>query len=150
MSKLVTVSGIAIPVFNVIRQPSVPALEVMILESQISEINLLDIFKSEEQLETLTLRSDQDVFENQYIKYSKLDTYGIQYKYIVREATEGSGEVLDEDGNIIRAEILPEPAVVDNLITVRLLKKSDLESKVDSNTQLVDAMSVAIAEMIGG
>ena len=119
-------------------------------DSQISGIDLLDMFKAEEQLDTLTLRSDQDVFENQYIKYSKLDTYGIQYDYIVKEAVEGSAAVLDDEGNTIREEILAEPAVVDNLITIRLLKKSDLECKVDSNTQLVDAMSVAIAEMIGG
>ncbi len=150
MSKLITVSGTTIPVFNVVRHSAVPALEVMILESQVSGINLMDTFKAENQLDILTLRSDQDVFENQYIKYSKLDTYGIQYNYIVKEAVEGSAAVLDEEGNTIHEEILAEPAVVDNLITVRLLKKSELEYRVDSNTQLVDAMSVAIAEMIGG
>ena len=43
-----------------------------------------------------------------------------------------------------------EPALIDNLITIRLLKKSDLERKVDNNVQLIDAMSVALAQIMGG
>ena len=35
MSKLVTTTGISIPVFNVVRYPAVPALEIQILESQV-------------------------------------------------------------------------------------------------------------------
>lgn len=150
MSRLVTMTGISVPVFNVIRQKSVPALEIQILESQVQEVELLELFKTESELSTLTLMSDQDVFENQYVNYSKLDTYGIKSDFIVKEAVEGQEAVLDEDGKTIREAVTSEPAVIDNLITVKLLKKSDLECKVDNNCQLVDAMSVALAQMIGG
>lgn len=77
MSKLVTTTGISIPVFNVVRYPAVPALEIQILESQVQEIDLLKLFKTESELSTLTLMSDQEILENQYMNYSKLDTYNI-------------------------------------------------------------------------
>lgn len=149
MSKLITMSGISIPVFNVIRHQASPSLEILVLESQVSG-DLRDTFSAEEQLSILTLKSDQDVFENQYVNYSKLDTYEVQYGYIVKEAIEGRAAILDEDGKVISEEIPAEQAVIDNLIKVRLLKKSDLECKVDNNKQMVDAMSVAIAQIIGG
>lgn len=150
MSKLLTVSGACIPVFNVMRHETVPSLEIQILESQVNEMDLVEIFQAEEQLSILSLRSDQDILENQYMNYSKLDTYGIQYDYKVKDAVEGQAALYDDEGNVVREEILEEPEVIDNLITIILLKKSDLECKVDNNSQLVDAMSVAIAQMIGG
>ena len=150
MSKLVTTTGISIPVFNVVRYPAIPALEIQILKSQVQEIDLLKLFKTESELSTLTLMSDQGILENQYMNYSKLDTYNIQNDYIVKEAIGGWPAIVDEEGHTVSEEVTAEPALIDNLITIRLLKKSDLECKVDNNGQLIDAMSVALAQIMGG
>ena len=150
MSKLVTTTGISIPVFNVVRYPAVPALEIQILESQVQEIDLLKLFKTESELSTLTLMSDQEILENQYMNYSKLDTYNILNDYIVKEAIEGRSAIVDEEGHTVSEEVTAAPATIDNLITIRLLKKSDLECKVDNNGKLIDAMSVALAQIMGG
>ncbi|MBE7724523.1 MAG: hypothetical protein E7244_08865 [Enterocloster citroniae] len=150
MSRLVTMTGISVPVFNVIRNQNVPSLEVQILQSQAQEIDLLKLFKTESELSTLTLMSDQGILENQYMNYSKLDTYNIQNDYIVKEAIGGWSAIVDEEGHTVSEEVTAEPALIDNLITIRLLKKSDLERKVDNNVQLIDAMSVALAQIIGG
>lgn len=150
MSRLVTMTGISVPVFNVIRNQNAPSLEVQILQSQVQEIDLLKLFKTESELSTLTLMSDQGIFENQYMNYSKLDTYNIQNDYIVKEAIEGWSAIVDEEGHTVSEEVTAEPAQIDNLITIRLLKKSDLERKVDNNVQLIDAMSVALAQIMGG
>ena len=150
MSRLVTMTGITVPVFNVIRNQNVPSLEVQILQSQAQEIDLLKLFKTESELSTLTLMSDQGILENQYMNYSKLDTYNIQNDYIVKEAIGGWSAIVDEEGHTVSEEVTAEPALIDNLITIRLLKKSDLERKVDNNVQLIDAMSVALAQIMGG
>lgn len=150
MSRLVTMTGISVPVFNVIRNQNVPSLEVQILQSQAQEIDLLKLFKTESELSTLTLMSDQGILENQYMNYSKLDTYNIQNDYIVKEAIGGCSAIVDEEGHTVSEEVTAEPALIDNLITIRLLKKSDLERKVDNNVQLIDAMSVALAQIMGG
>ncbi|EEQ57807.1 hypothetical protein CBFG_01517 [Clostridiales bacterium 1_7_47FAA] len=150
MSRLVTMTGISVPVFNVIRNQNVPSLEVQILQSQAQEIDLLKLFKTESELSTLTLMSDQGILENQYMNYSKLDTYNIQNDYIVKEAIGGWSAIVDEEGHTVSEEVTAEPALIDNLITIRLLKKSDLERKVDNNVQLIDAMSVALAQIMGG
>ena len=150
MSRLVTMTGISVPVFNVIRNQNVPSLEVPILQSQAQEIDLLKLFKTESELSTLTLMSDQGILENQYMNYSKLDTYNIQNDYIVKEAIGGWSAIVDEEGHTVSEEVTAEPALIDNLITIRLLKKSDLERKVDNNVQLIDAMSVALAQIMGG
>ena len=94
--------------------------------------------------------SDQGILENQYMNYSKLDTYNIQNDYIVKEAIGGWSAIVDEEGHTVSEEVTAEPALIDNLITIRLLKKSDLERKVDNNVQLIDAMSVALAQIMGG
>ena len=150
MSRLVTMTGISVPVFNVIRNQNVPSLEVQILQSQAQEIDLLKLFKTESELSTLTLMSDQGILENQYMNYSKLDTYNIQNDYIVKEAIGGWSAIVDEEGHTVSEEVTAETALIDNLITIRLLKKSDLERKVDNNVQLIDAMSVALAQIMGG
>ena len=150
MSRLVTMTGISVPVFNVVRNQNVPSLEVQILQSQAQEIDLLKLFKTESELSTLTLMSDQGILENQYMNYSKLDTYNIQNDYIVKEAIGGWSAIVDEEGHTVSEEVTAEPALIDNLITIRLLKKSDLERKVDNNVQLIDAMSVALAQIMGG
>ena len=150
MSRLVTMTGISVPVFNVIRNQNVPSLEVQILQSQAQEIDLLKLFKTESELSTLTLMSDQGILENQYMNYSKLDTYNIQNDYIVKEAIGGWSAIVDDEGHTVSEEVTAEPALIDNLITIRLLKKSDLERKVDNNVQLIDAMSVALAQIMGG
>lgn len=150
MSRLVTMTGISVPVFNVIRNQNVPSLEVQILQSQAQEIDLLKLFKTESELSILTLMSDQGILENQYMNYSKLDTYNIQNDYIVKEAIGGWSAIVDEEGHTVSEEVTAEPALIDNLITIRLLKKSDLERKVDNNVQLIDAMSVALAQIMGG
>ena len=150
MSRLVTMTGISVPVFNVIRNQNVPSLEVQILQSQAQEIDLLKLFKTESELSTLTLMSDQGILENQYMNDSKLDTYNIQNDYIVKEAIGGWSAIVDEEGHTVSEEVTAEPALIDNLITIRLLKKSDLERKVDNNVQLIDAMSVALAQIMGG
>ena len=150
MSRLVTMTGISVPVFNVIRNQNVPSLEVQILQSQAQDIDLLKLFKTESELSTLTLMSDQGILENQYMNYSKLDTYNIQNDYIVKEAIGGWSAIVDEEGHTVSEEVTAEPALIDNLITIRLLKKSDLERKVDNNVQLIDAMSVALAQIMGG
>ena len=150
MSRLVTMTGISVPVFNVIRNQNVPSLEVQILQSQAQEIDLLKLFKTESELSTLTLMSDQGILENQYMNYSKLDTYNIQNDYIDKEAIGGWSAIVDEEGHTVSEEVTAEPALIDNLITIRLLKKSDLERKVDNNVQLIDAMSVALAQIMGG
>jgi len=150
MSRLVTMTGISVPVFNVIRNQNVPSLEVQILQSQAQEIDLLKLFKTESELSTLTLMSDQGILENQYMNYSKLDTYNIQNDYIAKEAIGGWSAIVDEEGHAVSEEVTAEPALIDNLITIRLLKKSDLERKVDNNVQLIDAMSVALAQIMGG
>ena len=136
MSRLVTMTGISVPVFNVIRNQNVPSLEVQILQSQAQEIDLLKLFKTESELSTLTLMSDQGILENQYMNYSKLDTYNIQNDYIVKEAIGGWSAIVDEEGHTVSEEVTAEPALIDNLITIRLLKKSDLERKVDNNCLL--------------
>ena len=135
---------------QVIRNQNVPSLEVQILQSQAQEIDLLKLFKTESELSTLTLMSDQGILENQYMNYSKLDTYNIQNDYIVKEAIGGWSAIVDEEGHTVSEEVTAEPALIDNLITIRLLKKSDLERKVDNNVQLIDAMSVALAQIMGG
>ena len=122
----------------------------MMRRSQAQEIDLLKLFKTESELSTLTLMSDQGILENQYMNYSKLDTYNIQNDYIVKEAIGGWSAIVDEEGHTVSEEVTAEPALIDNLITIRLLKKSDLERKVDNNVQLIDAMSVALAQIMGG
>ena len=61
-------------------------------------------------------------------------------------------EQVDEDGNVVipaieGTEAVPE--VRDTLLTVTLLKQSDLEVKIDDTSKTVDAIAVAMAEIMG-
>lgn len=163
MQKLITISGIQIPIYQIMRHPTAPSLEIKIRESElsVSQDALIGILKNSEDLSILTLKTIDGVFMNQYHNYSLMDTYSVKYGYVIQravDAVEGIpavDAVLDEEGNVIQ-EAIPEvpavpevPEIVDNLITVYLLQKSALEIQVESTTQLVDAMSVAIANILG-
>lgn len=157
MQKLITSSGKNISIFHIIRHQTTPSLEVKILESSltIGQDALMAILRTPYELSRLTLKTEDDVFMNQYQNYSKMDTYSVKHNYVVKHAVDtvpATEEMLDEEGNVIQ-EATPAipavPEVVDNLITIFLLQRSEMENQIENNTLLVDAMSIAIAEILG-
>ena len=108
-----------------------------------------------EETTELAAYNESDVLLNRYYRYSKLDEVSCKYNYLISPyvpATEAQDGQTDEEGNIIvpAVEGTDEiPEVRDTLIMVTLLKQNDLEAKVDDTSKTVDAIAVAMAEMMG-
>lgn len=108
----------------------------------------------EETLELATY-NEADILLNTYYRYCKLDEISCKYDYLISAyvpAIEPQEAQMDEEGNVIvpaieGTEEIPE--VRDTLIIVTLLKQSELETKVEDTSRTVDAMAVAMAEMMG-
>ena len=72
-----------------------------------------------------------------------MDSYNVAYDQVLNYA----GTDLEEDGS---TETEAETnASKDTIITVSIKKLSDLERQVANNTEMVEAVTVAIASMMG-
>lgn len=148
MQKLVLTSGKTVPVKNVTRWPNKEMIEISISNSELIANNLelsevLNLLKDHVETAEMKLINDAEVVENVYYDYSKLDSYNVAYDQVLNYA----GTDLEEDGS---TETEAETnASKDTIITVSIKKLSDLERQVANNTEMVEAVTVAIASMMG-
>ena len=148
MQKLVLTSGKTVPVKNVTRWQNNEMIEISISNSELIANNLelsevLNLLKDHVETAEMKLINDAEVVENVYYDYSKLDSYNVAYDQVLNYA----GTDLEEDGS---TETEAETnASKDTIITVSIKKLSDLERQVANNTEMVEAVTVAIASMMG-
>lgn len=148
MQKLVLTSGKTVPVKNVTRWQNKEMIEISISNSELIANNLefsevLNLLKDHVETAEMKLINDAEVVENVYYYYSKLDSYNVAYDQVLNYA----GTDLEEDGS---TETEAETnASKDTIITVSIKKLSDLERQVANNTEMVEAVTVAIASMMG-
>lgn len=148
MQKLVLTSGKTVPVKNVTRWQNKEMIEISISNSELIANNLelsevLNLLKDHVETAEMKLINDAEVVENVYYDYSKLDSYNVAYDQVLNYA----GMDLEEDGS---TETEAETnASKDTIITVSIKKLSDLERQVANNTEMVEAVTVAIASMMG-
>lgn len=120
-----------------------------------TDASLRIAMKNPEETLELTAYNEADILLNTYFRYCKLDEISCKYDYLISPyipAIESQEAQMDEEGNIIvpaieGVEAVPE--IRDTLIIVTLLKQSELETKVEDTSRTVDAMAVAMAEMMG-
>lgn len=148
MQKLVLTSGKTVPVKNVTRWQNKEMIEISISNSELIANNLelsevLNLLKDHVETAEMKLINDAEVVENVYYDYSKLDSYNVAYDQVLNYA----GTDLEEDGS---TETEAETnASKDTIITVSIKKLSDLGRQVANNTEMVEAVTVAIASMMG-
>ena len=148
MQKLVLTSGKTVPVKNVTRWQNKEMIEISISNSELIANNLelsevLNLLKDHVETAEMKLINDAEVVENVYYDYSKLDSYNVAYDQVLNYA----GTDLEEAGS---TETEAETnASKDTIITVSIKKLSDLERQVANNTEMVEAVTVAIASMMG-
>lgn len=148
MQKLVLTSGKTVPVKNVTRWQNKEMIEISISNSELIANNLefsevLNLLKDHVETAEMKLINDAEVVENVYYDYSKLDSYNVAYDQVLNYA----GTDLEEDES---TETEAETnASKDTIITVSIKKLSDLERQVANNTEMVEAVTVAIASMMG-
>lgn len=164
MQYILTKTGERIPFHNVRKvtdnnnQPVsliVSFRETELQAAGFTEELLRAIMKNPAETIELAAYNESEIPLNAYYGYSKLDEISSKYDYLISSyipATEPVGAQMDEDGNIIvpaveGTEEIPE--VRDTLIIVALLKQSELEAKVEDTSRTVDAIAVAMAEMMG-
>lgn len=143
MQKLILASGKAIPVKNVTRWQNKEMLDISIADSELVANNLelsdvLELLKDNTETSEMKLINDADVVENVYYDYSKLDSYNVAYDQISSGYTDAASE---EDAE--------EETTKDTIIIASIKKLSDLERQVANNTEMVEAVTVAIASMMG-
>ena len=136
MQKLILVSGKKIPVKNVMRWSSRESLEVSIVESELASSGLdlsavLTLLKDSAETAEMKLVNDAGILENVYYNYSKLDGYSVAYDQTNVSETEETSDVKE------------------TVIVINIKQLSNLEQQVASNTEMVEAMTVAIATMMG-
>ena len=136
MQKLIMVSGKEIPVKNVMRWSSRESLEVSIVESELASSGLdlsavLTLLKDSAETAEMKLVNDAGILENIYYNYSKLDGYSVAYDQTNVSETEETSDVKE------------------TVIVINIKQLSNLEQQVASNTEMVEAMTVAIATMMG-
>lgn len=139
MQKLILVSGKEIPVKNVMRWSSKESLEVNIVESELASCGLdlstvLTLLKDSAETAEMKLVNDADILENVYYNYSKLDGYSVTYDQTISANVSEPEETSD---------------VKETVIVINIKQLSNLEQQVASNTEMVEAMTVAIATMMG-
>lgn len=139
MQKLILVSGKEIPVKNVMRWSSKESLEVSIVESELASCGLnlstvLTLLKDSAETAEMKLVNDADILENVYYNYSKLDGYSVTYDQTISANVSEPEETSD---------------VKETVIVINIKQLSNLEQQVASNTEMVEAMTVAIATMMG-
>lgn len=164
MQYIITQNGKNLPIFNtrkIVGRDNLPVSLILsfrateIQTAGYTEETLKDLMLNQGETAELTMYNESNVMLNQYYKYSKLDEVSCKYNYLISPyvpATEAQAEVTDEEGNVLvpaieATEEIPE--VRDTLIVVTLLKQNELEAKIDDTTKTVDAMAVAMAEMMG-
>lgn len=146
MQYILTKTGKRIPFQNVRKVTDSNNLPVSLI-ALVRETELQAAGFTDESLKA-TLKNPEETIElatynqagallNTYYKYSKLDEISCKYDYLISPyvpAIEDSDEI---------------PEVRDTVLTVTLLKQSELESKVADTSKTVDAMAIAMAEMMG-
>ncbi len=139
MPKLILVSGKEIPVKNVMHWSSKESLEVSIVESELASCGLdlsivLTLLKDSAETAEMKLVNDAGILENVYYNYSKLDGYSVTYDQTISADVSEPEETSD---------------VKETVIVINIKQLSNLEQQVASNTEMVEAMTVAIATMMG-
>lgn len=164
MQYILTKTGKRIPFYNVRKVTDGNNLPVSLIalfrETDLQEAGFTseslkaDLKNSEETVELATY-NQAGALLNTYCRYSKLDEISCKYDYLISPyvpAIAPQEAQTDENGNITvpaiegAAEI---PEVKDTMLMVTLLKQSELEIKVEDTSKTVDAMAVAMAEMMG-
>ena len=139
MPKLILVSEKEIPVKNVMHWSSKESLEVSIVESELASCGLdlsivLTLLKDSAETAEMKLVNDAGILENVYYNYSKLDGYSVTYDQTISADVSEPEETSD---------------VKETVIVINIKQLSNLEQQVASNTEMVEAMTVAIATMMG-
>ena len=118
-------------------------------------ILLEEVMRDPEETMELKTYNEAGILMNTYYGYSKLDEMSYKYNCLISPyvpAIEEVEEVVDEEGNIITPAVAGSeeiPEVRDTLITITLLKKDDLENKIENTNETVNAMAVAMAKIMG-
>jgi len=162
MQYILSKKGKEIPFYNIRKVIGSNNLPVSIIvsfrksELESKGINIEELLHDPEETIELKTHNGEGMLLNTYYGYNKLDEMNHKYDYIVSPyipAIEAIEEQVDEEGNIIvpaAAATEEVPEVKDTLITATLLKRNEYELKLDDTSKTVDAMAVAMAEMMGG
>lgn len=164
MQYIFTKNGKKIPFYNIRKivdsnnQPvsiMISFRESELVGKKLTIMSLIELMKDTTEIAELSAYTEFDILLNTYHNYSKLDETSCKYGYLISPyipAIEPKEAQVDKEGNILipateGAEAVPE--IRDTLLTVILLKQNDLEVRVNDTSKTVDAIAVAIAEMMG-
>lgn len=161
MQNILTKKEKEIPFYNIrktvdsSKQPIAIIVTFRGSELESNEILLEEVMQDPEETQELKIYNEAGILMNTYYGYTKLDEVSYKYDCLISPyvpAIEAVEEVVDEEGNIITPAIAGSkeiPEVRDKLVTITLLKKDDLECKIEDTNETVNAMAVAMAKMIG-
>lgn len=114
-----------------------------------------EVLQDSNELQELRIYNDSDILMNTYHGYNRLDEVGYKYDYVISSyvpAVIPVEEEVDEEGNVVTAATVGReeiPEVRDTIVTVVLSKNDDLENKIEDINKTVNAMAVAMAEIMG-
>ena len=161
MQYMINKSGDKIPFYNVRRvddsdnNPISLHIQFRMSELTFSKETLESWLKNNIAISELKAVNDVGVWLNSYYDYSKLDSLECRYNVLItpyQPEMPAQEEQLDEDGKVIVPAITGQeevPEVRDDVITAILLKVSDVERRLTDTTTTVDAIAVAMAEIMG-
>lgn len=161
MQYILTKKEKKIPFYNVRKTvtPSKQPMAVIITfrgsEIESNGILLEDVMQNPKETLELKIYNEAGILMNTYYGYNKLDEVSYKYDCLISPyvpAIEAVKETVDGEGNIITPAIAGSeeiPEVRDTLITITLLKRDDLEYKIEDTNETVNAMAVAMAKIMG-
>lgn len=145
MQYILTKNGQKLPFYNsrkIFGEDNNPrALELTFLLSEIQsaefdEASMTSLMKDSDGMKEFSAYNESDVLLNTYYQYNRLDEVSYKYNFTISQQN-------DDDAMNLGTE-------PDTMITVTLLKQSELEVMVKDTNEAVDAMAVAMAEILGG
>lgn len=161
MQFIITKNNKKIPFYNarkIVDSNNAPVSIIITFRNSELNMGLQDlkaILSDESKMQEFKTVNESEVLLNSYYQYAKLDEINYKYNCVVSPyipAVPRRDELTDEQGNVIMPaqEAQNEiPEVTDDLITVTLLKKNDFEKQLEDTKETVNAITVAMAEMMG-
>ena len=147
MQNILTKKEKEIPFYNIrktvdsSKQPIAIIVTFRGSELESNEILLEEVMQDPEETQELKIYNEAGILMNTYYGYTKLDEVSYKYDCLI------SPYVPAIEAAIAGSKEIPE--VRDKLVTITLLKKDDLECKIEDTNETVNAMAVAMAKMIG-
>lgn len=161
MQYILTKKEKEIPFYNIrktvnsSKQPIAVIITFRGSELESKETLLEEVMQDPAETQELKTYNEAGIQMNTYYGYSKLDEVSYKYDCLISPyvpVVEATEEVVDEEGNIITPAIAGSeeiPEVRDTLVTITLLKMDDLESKIENTNETVNAIAVAMAQIMG-